>query len=1175
MNSYQQSDETYLNMSVEVSQLLANARKLRSSANYAESVVEYRLYLCEKPKDNQARVELAATLFSLKNLSAAQQELDAVFEHDANHHSALRHQASLYRAQTQFEEALKIDERLLALHPDDLQIKADIAGTLRALARFEEAQHQLNRLLQKDPQHLWGLRQQAALYKAQYKFDAAITAYHQILITLPKDIQTHLDIIGTARTAGNVALAKTQLDVLLALEPGNIQGLKHKAGLLREGGFNEASVNVYRDILARTQDDNQTMFQLANALDELGDRQESSRLVNQLLATSSPPVHALFLKSKFLEEAGNTRAAAALLESDMAARINKFQTELWRIQLLARHALEVPMLASAIDCQQTYPKEIGPHLTAGSIARQIGKRAQALELFHKALALDPTRNDQRLAIAKEQMHLYLYAEAQQTLVKVPPDRQLVGEVPLLTLLINMSTAGIAAAIEVLAKNALINPESGKFDPGAASRLITAGLVPEVLLAMPLMSEDEIGNDRPMYQVLLAKAYFESGYGGAAEHLIAKIVDEKLGTNATIELAFLVQQIGSRDRLQYLLEKLSRYYREKPNSFSRGQIERLLTLCHLAGMTELQDSLFSLSVAAGDEAAIRPDILNQAMRDVHDGEVAKANKLVSDNRHHFLDAEIDTYRLRRGDALGEAEEVIAGLRLRDQNNAGLTLAEYKSKIRLIIDTENIDIAELELVKLSLRYPERDLVLLKAKLLRMNLQIEPAINILQNAVWRDALDEEAAVTLAHHLFNSSHPEDARSIVQQWLKWHPMSARWRQAQIDLHWRTSQSWEELIQVIKNIRATASPALSLCLDLPLLTAYRGWGNFDQANQMLEEFRINSQKIPLPRSAQLQNEIAYAGHLVPLARHEELRQLHPQLLARVKNHKTRDSLLSLAAINESFAGGSRTKLQAYINQRSNPRHQYHIVNFNPAFDKGLPPARVAILLHVFYPDMWPELKNHLHNMRVTKPDLYITLPRTLNNQALEAEIRAFWPAAIFTRVENRGFDIGAHWQALGNIELGNYDVAVLLQTKKAGHTLVGNQWRVNLLDSIASSSQHWLENLWAFTDSPQLGIIGSGLHRNSGDPWDYQEMHEILSVLGMPTRFDEVKKIYEHVSGTTFMIRASVLQEMYTKTHARVIFERYEELCLSKRWDRTYAHAMERVFGMYTRWKGFETLWRP
>jgi lipopolysaccharide biosynthesis protein len=206
----------------------------------------------------------------------------------------------------------------------------------------------------------------------------------------------------------------------------------------------------------------------------------------------------------------------------------------------------------------------------------------------------------------------------------------------------------------------------------------------------------------------------------------------------------------------------------------------------------------------------------------------------------------------------------------------------------------------------------------------------------------------------------------------------------------------------------------------------------------------------------------------------------------------------------------------------------------------------------------------------------VTAGRNGNPEEVFREIRQIDPDADCRFVENRGLDVGAHWQHLDTIDLRSHDLALFLHSKKSQRTLVGHVWRKNLFGALLGTPDRWRDNLWAFAEDPRLGMIGSGLHRNSFDRWDYEEMRQVVEALEMPTSFDVLKGCYESVSGTMFLMRADLLAEMHAKTRDKLVFEPYESLSLHKRVvDGSLAHAMERAFGMYVRWRGFKILWRP
>jgi lipopolysaccharide biosynthesis protein len=289
----------------------------------------------------------------------------------------------------------------------------------------------------------------------------------------------------------------------------------------------------------------------------------------------------------------------------------------------------------------------------------------------------------------------------------------------------------------------------------------------------------------------------------------------------------------------------------------------------------------------------------------------------------------------------------------------------------------------------------------------------------------------------------------------------------------------------------------------------------------------------------------------------------------------RDKLHEISAANEAFGGGNVERYTLHCSRIRNPRHHIALAPFGAPVPDTAPPLRVAVLLHLFYADLWPELRRYLLVLQGTPFRLYVSLNRDSAAAEVVRDIKALHPGADLRYVENRGFDVGAHWQSLETIELQAFDVVLLLQTKRNRHTRVGPAWRRNLLEALAGSAERWRENLWAFARNPRLGIIGSGLHRNSFDPWNYTEMKQVLQALGMPESFDALKPCYEHVAGTMFLIRAHLLAEMHARTRGEIAFERHEDLSLRKRFDRSTAHAMERAFGMYARWRGYEILWRP
>lgn len=114
--------------------------------------------------------------------------------------------------------------------------------------------------------------------------------------------------------------------------------------------------------------------------------------------------------------------------------------------------------------------------------------------------------------------------------------------------------------------------------------------------------------------------------------------------------------------------------------------------------------------------------------------------------------------------------------------------------------------------------------------------------------------------------------------------------------------------------------------------------------------------------------------------------------------------------------------------------------------KVLSMKKMLVHVHLYYTDMWPELKSYLENMEGYEYDLYVTIVQ--ENEELEKDILAFKADAKIVIVENRGFDIRPFVQIMQNCNLDDYSYVVKLHSKrdlKVAHLgcflFYGKEWR--------------------------------------------------------------------------------------------------------------------------------------
>lgn len=211
--------------------------------------------------------------------------------------------------------------------------------------------------------------------------------------------------------------------------------------------------------------------------------------------------------------------------------------------------------------------------------------------------------------------------------------------------------------------------------------------------------------------------------------------------------------------------------------------------------------------------------------------------------------------------------------------------------------------------------------------------------------------------------------------------------------------------------------------------------------------------------------------------------------------------------------------------------------------------RIAIIVHVFYPRLWPEVAKCIRSFAGYENDVFVTLPETAAEGFEQVVCREFSRTHV-KRLPNRGFDVGPFIEVLHRIDLDCYDYVVKLHTKRNRFGVVnfmplfGGQWRRKLL-SFCRSSKDVGRCLELFAADPKVGMVGNGeliMH-----PWD--EM----------VRNPEPRDNADH--------RAFVAEPMKW-IRDQAVFEDFE--LTERRQTSSVAHGWERKLGYLLAKKGYE-----
>ena len=232
--------------------------------------------------------------------------------------------------------------------------------------------------------------------------------------------------------------------------------------------------------------------------------------------------------------------------------------------------------------------------------------------------------------------------------------------------------------------------------------------------------------------------------------------------------------------------------------------------------------------------------------------------------------------------------------------------------------------------------------------------------------------------------------------------------------------------------------------------------------------------------------------------------------------------------------------------------------------------RVAVILHLFYFDIWFEIRSYLDNINEDF-DLYISLGEHLTFENVE-QIHTDCPDACLYSLENCGRDIYPFLHIFEQIKSFNYRCICKLHSKKSTHTDIGDHWRKNIYNALLGSSEQISKILTHFKNNSLTGIIS---------PKNYFIF--LSDCLGFDDEMAEKNKFYidkflkqldavlEHnerfVTGSMFWFRPEALEQLL---NLNISLKDYP--VEMGQIDGTIMHGLERIISSCARVKGFKTL---
>lgn len=215
-------------------------------------------------------------------------------------------------------------------------------------------------------------------------------------------------------------------------------------------------------------------------------------------------------------------------------------------------------------------------------------------------------------------------------------------------------------------------------------------------------------------------------------------------------------------------------------------------------------------------------------------------------------------------------------------------------------------------------------------------------------------------------------------------------------------------------------------------------------------------------------------------------------------------------------------------------------------------------IHVFYEEMWQELKEHLTCLNSHSSEIWITVPN--GSMIQESHILQDFPGAHILHVDNRGYDIAPFVEVLKRVDLSQFRYCIKLHTKRdmpaPAHVgcvdVSGSKWRHLLLSFL--KKDNLALTLQAFDRNEKLGMVGHHALICSKEPEDYRAWAQSRQWIQMLTPCP-APHTSKFIAGSMFICRAPLMAK-YRDILADTEFE-----VPSREHPSTISHAAERLLG--------------
>lgn len=238
---------------------------------------------------------------------------------------------------------------------------------------------------------------------------------------------------------------------------------------------------------------------------------------------------------------------------------------------------------------------------------------------------------------------------------------------------------------------------------------------------------------------------------------------------------------------------------------------------------------------------------------------------------------------------------------------------------------------------------------------------------------------------------------------------------------------------------------------------------------------------------------------------------------------------------------------------------------------GVGSSRIAVVIHLYYPELWPEFREAIEVIPEAV-DVYVSTPMLIAD-AVRMHVRRDRPDAVVFGTKNLGRDVRPFLHVLRSVGVDRYQYVLKLHSKKslhmgdkgnAGLLGGGDAWRRQAIEELAGSAKDVSRLLRFLDDNESIGIVAPAGQLFSQEQWECNTGNLVAHLCrGLNASVDS-----EYFpAGTMFWIRPAAIAPLISADSRFLDFERE-----AGQVDGTLHHAIERAVGHIAKSRGYRVV---